>query len=200
MAHRTASIAAVVLTVAAVAAVPPAFGETDKDEQAKPEVSPYAQATGGGKTAPAKVYSNEDLRRLFGGDSIEEVDAEKTDSGQPEARVKARPKDSAKTAADPLQLMEAQKRQRQQREEAVQKAEQKLAAARQALTDLEKRTRALRSPYMAKPGVPEGEDAASWGKMSTRERLERNQKDEEKAREAIREAEQALSRARNSNR
>ncbi len=192
MAHRTASIAAVVLTFAAVATVPPVFGETEKNEQAKPKVSPYTQATGGGKAAPTKVYSNDDLRRLFGGDSIEEVDAKKA---SPEGSGS-----SATPAADPLQLMEAQKRQQKQRQEAVREAEQRLAAARQALADIEKRTRALRSPYMAKPGAPEGEDAAEWSKMGTRQRLERNQQDEEKAREAIREAEQALSRARNSNR
>ncbi len=199
MAHRTLSIVATVLAVVAVASVPPVAGETEKEknEQSKPKVSPYVQATGGRKAAPAKVYSNEDLRRLFGGESIEEVDAKKTGPDETAPKAKSRPADSA---ADPLQLMETQKKQRRQRQEAVRQAEKKLAAAREALAALEKRNRALRSPYMAKPGAPEGEDTAGWSKMSTRERLERNQQAEEKAREAIREAEQALSRARNSNR
>jgi hypothetical protein len=189
--HAT-TIACLLLLLAA--GLPLAAETTDKRESEEgPKASPFVHATGGkpGKQ-PAKVYGNAELKKMFG-PAPDTIVLPATPAGRPSG-------DSGEAAAPPSDALEslfAGEAKKKERAARIAEGEQEVAAARQKVTDLEKRMLAVRNPYLARPKAPE-EGAEEWLAADTRKRVELTAQQLEAARAAVTEAEQALAELRRS--
>jgi len=155
---------------------------------------PYDRVAKGKPPAKdSKVYTNEDLAKLFG--IVEEADPEapateprpETPTDKPEAQAKP----------DPLAWLQQRQAAQQEHRLAVEEAEKALLAARQRVTDLERQVLATRNPFSARPTLSDEEKKQrSENRETAAERNERTRKMLEEAREAVRTAESELARVR----
>jgi hypothetical protein len=144
----------------------------------------------------AKVYTNEDLKKLVGEtDAGEQTDLppeEYTGDQEPVMEIKVvEPEPAKESVPDPVSLMKEQQAQVEERNRLVAEAEKAVADARARVTQLEKRLLAMRNPFAARPEIPD-EEKADWNSLGTRERVEKSEEDLQQAREDLKAAEQAL--------
>jgi len=156
-------------------------------------VNPIVQAARNNekKGSDVKVYSNEDLQKLYGGGSL------KTDEPETASGEGTLPTTPTEPDYDQLKQMLEQQGKAKQRDKEIVEAETKVADARQRIADLEKRILATKNPLLARPAAPE-EGADEWNKMSAPERVDRSKQDLEAARTQLAEAEAELNRLRRS--
>ena len=142
-----------------------------------------------GEAPKAKVYTNDDLSRMYG--ASEEPAA--TDSGATATPGTARPADMP----DPLALMEQQQKDQAAKQKEIAEAEAALSAAQARLKNLEVQLLATRNPFSARPELSEEEqEIRAEGGESAAERAERTQKLVDEAKEAVAKAESDLRRVR----
>jgi len=163
----TAALCAVALFVIA-AQIPCAAGDTPsgKDGEAE-QANPYLQATRNqDRRGEVKVYTNAELRKLYGGESVEPAPA-----AEPSVAGNADPTGTAPAVAtDPLtQLFEQQAQAAQRRNDTV-AAEAKVAEARKKVDDIKKATLATKNPFLPRPEVPK-EHAEEWQAASSPDRV-----------------------------
>lgn len=147
--------------------------EEEAGDESGPKLSLWVQATGGrDKSAPVKVYSNEDLERLTGlrstpaesrpepraAPTTSHTHEETPSSGDDEGEESAEPEAEEKTA---LELLFEREEARREHAQEVAAAEQRVEAARQRIVEAEKRALAARNPYLARPKPPE-EGVEAW--------------------------------------
>ncbi len=174
-----------------------AGGETAPAAASAEPVNPYLRAARGkpaaGSTAKAKVYSNEDLVKLFGappeepGAEGEAPDAESRGAESPGAT----PPPGAEEGPDPLTKLFDDQRRAQEHAAQVAAAETKVAEARQRIGDLEKRMLAVKNPLLARPAAPQ-DKAEEWKHSDGAERVKRTESELEQAQAALARAEAEL--------
>lgn len=118
-----------------------------------------------------KVYSNDDLRRLYGNVPVDE-----TPPAAPAAEgAEEQPADGsakpAEPAPDPLKELLDSQRAADEKRQQIAEAENRVAEARKTIAELDKRKLAIRNPLLARPAAPEGAED-SWKGMTGPERLE----------------------------
>jgi hypothetical protein len=162
-----AGLCAVALFVVG-AGMPVAAGDTQsaKDGEAE-QVNPYVQATRNkGKQGEVKVYTNAELRKLYGG----EID-EPAASAEPLAAAPVvSPGSEPAVAADPLQQLFDQQAQAEQRKNDTVAAEARVAEARKKVEEIKKATLATKNPLLPRPKIPE-EKAEEWQAASAPDRV-----------------------------
>jgi hypothetical protein len=168
--------------------------KTEGTEKSKSKVAPFVHATGGkGSTSQGKVYTNEDLARLSGSEPAPQAgapasgaSARETDSGA--EQTGATDTKEEKSALD--QLFERQAL-REEHKQKVTEAVDRVAAAKERITDLEKRALAVKNPFLARPKAPE-EGAEEWERGSGPQRLKQTENQLQAARDELAEAEREL--------
>jgi hypothetical protein len=182
-----ASLVSLCLVLAGAAAIPaPAAdgGEQAQEKAKKPS------------NAPAKVYTNEDLKRLSAkGPGREETTLPPgpASAQATEGDAKPEPPSGEEEEADPLDQLFAREAARKEHAKQVAQAEERVAAAKQQVADLEKRLLAIKNPFLARPKAPEDEEAAAaWEGGGGPERVEQTQGQLEAARAEVAQAERDL--------
>jgi hypothetical protein len=195
------------LTAAVACFISVACATEKSSEQKEPESPPKAEKAEEPAEQEVKVYTNEDLEKLFGEEesmeptrlpSVEQTPLPPADPSaeqEPVMEVKVEGEPPAKPASDPLTLMRERQAQAEERNRAIAEAEQAVATASARVEQLELRISALRNPFRARPDIPEDE-RAEWDSMGTRERLERTEEQLEQARADLAAAEQELAKIR----
>jgi hypothetical protein len=190
----------------------PAAAAEEEKKEAKEEQKAEEQADPAGAGADAhadpeqessetRVFTNEDLERLFGGGELDEEPARPSGEGSPAAGEAAvqRPAGPATgggaQAADPLQWMQQRETSEAERRQQIADAEAAVAAARQKVADLEKRLLAVKNPFLARPEIPDDEKS-DWDGMSGPERASATEEQLGNARDELQKAEQELARLR----
>ena len=178
------------LVLAVFLAVPAAavLAEEPKEKQKpaeKTEAAGSEKASGEEKTEEVRVYTNADLAGPSGSSAAADSDATEADS-------KALPR-----IDDPMVWMRKQKANAAKRTERIAAAETAVKTARARVVALEKQLMAVSNPFSARPELDEKEkEARTKRHESALERRGRTQKMLDDARKQVREAEQALTRAR----
>jgi len=192
--------------------LPAALAEDEKKEEPKPPEKAAEPAKTGEESptgeevqkdlSEGRVFTNEDLERLFGGEAEEEIVPPAAEgvpgegAAPPERRpVEPVPGEAAGQPTDPLQWMQERQAREAQRREKIAEAEAAVTAAQQKVSDLEKRLLAIRNPYLARPDIPE-EEKGEWDAMGAQERVDATEEQLRQAREDLQTAQQELARLR----
>lgn len=185
------------------------------EEEKKPEEKPPQKSAEPAETKPAspavteevkkdaeegRVFTNEDLERLFGGEGEEVFEPAPqpapAEGAAPAERTPLQPTEATPQApADPLQWMQAQQAREAERRQLIAEAEAAVVAAQQKVADLEKRLLAIRNPYLARPQIPD-EEKADWDAKDAKARVDSTEEQLRLAREEVQKAQQELSRLR----
>ena len=151
--------------------------------------APTADATaaaGADADPPAKVYTNDDLKRLPPPTALP------PDDGSPGVVVAAPPPLKAQS---PSRAPERPKTAAVQAPARVDVAEQRVAAASARVVELEKRLLAIHNPYLPRPELPP-EEALAWKGLDGRQRAARVEQQLVEARGELDAAEADLARLR----
>lgn len=169
-------------------------GSEKKESQPAQKAEEKAEPGGQGEQ-DVKVYTNEDLERMFGEEESAESAAPPTEEAagerKPVMEVKVEPEPTAKPATDPLSRMQQQQAEAEDHARAVEEAKQAVADARKRVAQLEERVLAVKNPFLARPVIPDDEKA-QWDSMGARERLEDSETKLKQAREELAAAEKKL--------
>jgi len=155
--------------------------------------SPYVQATARGGAQSGRVYTNDDLKKMFPGRPEDEkkLPAEPASAhpgGEPGDAAPPVPPAGVETALDQVLAQEAARGDQAQR---IAAAEQAVTAAHDRVADLEKRRLAVQNPLMPPPKPPEkGEE--QWKAQSGPERLAATEQELQTAREELAKAQSEL--------
>jgi hypothetical protein len=174
-------------------------GSEQEDSEAAEEPQEQTEAAGNEANESdgreeVKVYTNEDLQRLFGDEELEESELppeEEPAEQQPAPAVAVEQESPDTGPSDPLSLLQQQQAQDQERSRSRAEAEQAVATAQSRVTELEQRILALRNPFMARPEIPEDEKS-EWDSMGTADRLKKTEEQLSRAREELAEAQKEL--------
>ena len=133
-------------------------GTSGKDDKAEP-VNPFVEATSNkSKSRDAKVYTNADLRKLYGGGSVDS-------SGETAAPA------GAAIATDPLEQLFEQQARAEQHDKDVLAAEARVTEARNKVEQVKKASLAIKNPFLPRPKPPE-ENVEEWQAASVPGRVE----------------------------
>jgi hypothetical protein len=190
------------LLVAAVACFISIACATEKgSEQQESEPAKKSEEAAEPAEQDAKVYTNDDLNKLFGEAEAGEqtalpLEEYMGEEQEPVMEIKVvEPEPAKESVPDPVNLMEQQQAQVEERSRLAAEAEQAVADARARVTQLEKRLLALRNPFSARPEIPEDEKS-EWDSMGTSERVTKSEEELQQAREDLTAAEKALAEVR----
>jgi hypothetical protein len=170
-----------------LAADPPATGtgaEKAQKKQKDEKQGPKEGQEAGAVEAP-HVYTNDDL------ESLPPSPASPT-RGAAVAAARA-----TGEAQDPLQWMEEGKAQRSALAAKITSAQERVTAAEARVRELEKRQQAIRNPYLPRPQIS-SEQAKTWSKMGSAERLKSTEDELAAARKAAEDAKADLQKLRSS--
>jgi hypothetical protein len=169
----------------------PFFGLAEDDGESSPPPSASLPVTRRSVGGDVKVYTNEDLEKMFG--IVEEADR---DDGSPPESIASR--DTSTTAQpDPLTWMRQNQAAQRDQRMAREKAQERLAQARAELAGLEKQLLAARNPFSARPVLSEDErKLRSTSGESAADRYKRTEQLVEAARQAVKDAEAEVARLR----
>lgn len=145
-----------------------------------------ALASSASAAEPARVYTNEDLERMFGGTSEpqESESISETETAQP-----AQPAQQGNV--DPLRALEAEKRAAAAQQVRIATAEKELVKAEETLKEMEKRLLALKNPYLPRP-VVSPEEKEAWKGLDNVERVKRTKEQLEGVRQELERAKNRL--------
>jgi len=202
MTPRTASkLLPWVLVALLVCLAGPVLAEDEKPKKEQPaagEQKAGAEDAEAGKKdgIPVKeadetyVFTNDDLERLT--DAGHDVPPTRLPPAgdAPAATPAPAPAPPAKPG-DALEWLEQNKARAAERAQRITDAEKAVADARARVQALEKRLLSLRNPYSARPQIPDDEKA-EWDELSTRDRVEKTQRQLEEARGELASAERLL--------
>lgn len=131
------------------------------DEKAPP-ANPFMQAVRRPDAAKVKVYTNDDLKKLYGGEAVADEPNPASESGTtPETG-----------SGDPLKELFDRQAKEAEHKQKIADAEAKVAAARDKIADLEKRKLALRNPLLRRPVGPE-EKTDEWKALGASDRVKK---------------------------
>jgi hypothetical protein len=205
MPEHARKLSSLVLGVALVATLTPAGFAQDKSEKAEAKADTQRDATkppaSGGKAAESKageeevlVFTNEDLKRLFG---EEEPGTPPAEPGQAPAAGRSDPpplrpgEPAAQPPTDPLTWMADRKARAEERQKRIAEAEKAVADGEARVSELEKRMLAVKNPYLARPEISD-EEKEGWDEMDAVERVKRTEDDLAQARKDLVQARQEL--------
>lgn len=192
--------------------LPAAVAEEEKKEEKKaPEKTaepakseaqpPAAQAAREKDCSEVKVFTNEDLERMFRGEEVEpdpsSAEAAPAEGAAPPERRPIEPAAGSGAAqpTDSLQWMQDREARQAERRQQIADTEAAVAAAQQRVADLEKRLLATKNPFMARPVIPDDEKE-KWDSEGTKERANATEEQLSQAREELQKLEQELAQLR----
>jgi hypothetical protein len=148
-----------------------------------------------------KVYTNDDLEKMFGPSRVEEAPAGDIEQQAAAAAAGTEPPppggmQQIEPAPDAVREVLDEERREQQNSERIAQAEAKLVAAQEAVSQLERDIQAMRNPYLPKPKAPEGTSEDEWAAMAVPARLANTEKRLEQARVNLGRAQAELEAAR----
>lgn len=182
MKRMTATLIAGLLVLAPALAADEKAKETEKSKSDKDKEESLS-------------FTNEDLARRYGGDE-EKKPAPETSQSVPSSEQPSTDKPGTDEASA-LEKLFADRDSRKEKVGMIAEAEAAVAAARERVTQLEKKKLAVVNPFLARPAAPEdAADAERWKKMNGAERVAASNSELEEARKALAEAVSALASAR----
>lgn len=191
------------LPTAAVGGKDPASekGTAESSEKATEKPTSDARQSKRPLSAKVEVYTNEDLERLFAGETPETDEAEPSGEVPAQAATPAQPGsppqpgEAAPSITDPAAWLAARKAKAEERQRLIAEAQAKVDGLRARIADLEKRNLAARNPYLLRPEVPE-EDRKEWDGANGEQRVAATERQLADARRELRLAERELADAR----